>query len=206
MEPRTAKSRRSKGVNTPGWVVLGIILSGGLFLFVWLALVGRRVLTGSSRLILWLLPIGAMLWIGGASLMFRGATAPTIPGETGNPLFLGGFLLTVLCLVLMVVFNNTFTRSLTADASARAIHGRTIGFTLAATGFLLSQLINEMTPVAPQNADILVLFQLICIMVGAVVGIQWVERVHAKHTEALVAVATSNVATANNAEKSAQRL
>src|SRR5688572_22567768 len=103
-----------------------------------------------------------MLWIGGASLMFRGALAPTIPGETGNPMFLGGFILAILCLALMVIFNNTLTRRLTNGEGAAPIHGRVVWFTAAATGFLLSQLIQEITPVAPQNGDILALFQLIC--------------------------------------------
>lgn len=205
MQTGTVKPARSKGLNTPGWIVVGILLSGGLFLFAWLAWVGRRALAGPAHMMVWLLPIGAALWIGAASLMFKGALAPTIPGETGNPLFLAGFSLGILCLVLMLFFNNTFTRRLVNEGSAAPIHGRVIGFTLAATGFLFSQLIHEMTPVAPQNSDILVLFQLICIMVGSVVGVQWVERVHAKHTEALGSSAATTVPSAN-AEQSAQRL
>ncbi|HEX9816211.1 MAG TPA: hypothetical protein VGB18_04465 [Candidatus Thermoplasmatota archaeon] len=197
-------ARRRKGVNTPGWIVLGILLSGGLFLFAWLALVGRRVLPGPAHMVLWMLPVGALLWISGASLMVKGAMAPTIPGQTGNPLFLAGFTLATICLILMLVFSNTFTRQLSPGGKATPIHARVIGFTVAVTGFLLSQLITEMTPVAPQNGDILVLFQLICIMVASVVGIQWVERVHAKHTEALGSTPTATVSPSANVE-SAQR-
>lgn len=206
MGPPTPKAGRSKGINTPGWIVVGVLLSGGLFLFAWLALVGRRVLTGSSHVVLWLLPLAALLWIGGVSLMFRGALAPTIPGETGNPLFLGGFVLALLCLVVMLGFNNTFTRRLVKGESAAPIQGRVLGVTAAAIGFLLGQLIPEITPVAPQNADILVLFQFICLMVGSVVGIQWVERVHAKHTEALSAVATPRSVPSKQTETRPQRL
>lgn len=209
MQTGTVKPAPSRGfsLNTPGWIVVAILLSGGLFLFAWAALVGRRVLTGPAHVLLWLLPIGAMMWIGGASLMVKGALAPTVPGESGNPMFLAGFSLALLCLILMLVFNNTFTRRLANEGQTKPIHGRVIGFTIAAAGFLFSQLITEMTPVAPQNGDILALFQLICIMVAAVVGIQWVERVHAKYIDALGSASPTTVPSSTNTETtSAQRL
>ena len=184
-----SSSPRAHGLHTPGWVALAIILSGGLFVFVWLALVARRAMPKRDHALVWLLPIGATLWIGGATFMFRGALAPTIPGETGNPQFFAGVMLSTLCLILMLVFNTKLTRHLVREGSSLPIRARVLGFSGAAVLFLLSQLVREVTPVAPQNQDILALFQFLCIMAAAVIGIQWVERVHERYDALLPAPA-----------------
>ena len=205
MEPVAQTSGRPTSLNTPGWILLGILFSGGLFLFVWLGLVGRRVFSHDSRLLLWLLPIGATLWVSGASLMVRGAMAPTVPGETGNPSFLAGFILVVVCLVLMFVFNANLARHLAPDGKGGPLHARTIGFTATAVGVLLSQLIKEVTPVAPQNEEILILFQLICVLTASVLGVQLIEQIYARYTTLAARVVHAPVVGAQ-AVDAAQRL
>jgi hypothetical protein len=201
----TRPAGRSGTANAPGFVAIGIILTAGLFMFAWMGLVARRLLPRQAQTLLWLLPLGAMLWVGGATFMLRGALAPTVPGETGNPQFLAGFILAVLCLALVFVFNQLFAREIAKAHDSTPIARRVVGFTICAVGFLVSQLVVELTPVRPQNHDILAIFQLICIMVGAVLGIQWVERVHEAYSKGSVAPLT-DASSAAVSERSAQRL
>src|SRR5687767_1769844 len=88
----------------PGWIVLAIILTGGILAFAWLAVIAWQVFDRRERSIISLLPAAALFWAAGACFMWLGATAPTYPGESGNPMFLAGFIFTLASLGITLLF------------------------------------------------------------------------------------------------------